>query len=203
MKCLSLNGSLWNKGEKTVLKKCRVTSYKWRGDWIAFEGAAFEYVFSFEENEKLRDETTFIGKLFLEAQGAAAHKESTRVSCGLHCTLSSLSEHPLILRFLDAHLFPRTDPGERRYGVWLHTLMALFIILLLLVHTLCVPCSLTLCSINWNSWKLWFSQFMLIGISGQVFFSKKTFPSFLGAGGGWNQCQVPLYSRWQWKERGN
>ena len=143
MKCLSLNGSLWNKERKTcVKKKCRVTNYKWRGHWIASKGAAFEYVFSFEKMRSLEMKPFFSWETLLGGTGSCSpqRKHMSQRWC-LIARSAPCPEHPLILRSPDAHLSPRSDPGERRYGVWLHRLLAQFITLLLLVHTHWVPCS--------------------------------------------------------------
>ena len=186
-----------------------MTNYKWRGHWIASKGAAFEYVFSFEKMRSLEMKPFFLGKLFLEAQGPAVHKESTWVNgdASLHAQLPVRSIlqfwDPLMLNCLPGLILVRGDMESGCTGCWLSSSPSCSWFVLTAYPVLEGP-GPTFCSINWDSsWKLQFSQFMLIGISGQVFFSKKTFPSLLGAGGGWNKCQVSLRSRQQWKKRDN
>lgn len=69
----------------------QMTNCKWRGHWTASEGAAFEYVFSFE---KMRSSAM---KPFLLGNSSQRHRElmstkKARESIVVpHCTVSSLS----------------------------------------------------------------------------------------------------------------
>lgn len=64
-----------------------------------------------KKNEKPGDEKKISGKLFLEVQGAVAHKENMEVDSGT----SLHAEHAKFWDHLMLTLSPRSDPGERKY----------------------------------------------------------------------------------------
>ena len=125
-KCLSLNGSLWNKERKNCVKKCRWPIASEEGIELPPKVQPSN-TFSHLKKWEAQRWNHFYWETLLRGTGSwcLQRKHVSQLWC-LIAQSAPCPEHPLILRFLDGPLFPRSDPGER-CGAWLPRLMAQFI----------------------------------------------------------------------------